>query len=98
MGAICTRVNEVVAAAHGGSFDVNSTVGCKEKEEHIWKQGIAREQLEASAYGCTLRLESHCLCRNALESVPSLPSCHISSLLQCHCEQFPVSPATVCSN
>lgn len=28
---MCTCVNEVVAAAHGGGFDVNSTVGCKKE-------------------------------------------------------------------
>ena len=95
---MCTCVNEVVAAARGGSFDVNSTVGCKKKGEHICKQGTAQEQLEASLYACTLGLESHCLCRNALGSVPSLLSHLISSVLQCSCEQFLVPPTSICSN
>lgn len=46
-GMTCACMNEVVAAAHGGSFDVSSTVGCKKKEEHICKQGTALEQLKA---------------------------------------------------
>lgn len=97
-GRVCTYVNKVVAAAHGGGFDVNSTVGYKKKKELICKQGRAAwDMLKASLCACTL-LECHTLCRNALESVPSLLSLFISSVLQCHCEQFLVSPASICSN
>lgn len=91
------RVIEVVTASHGGSFDVNLAVGCKKKEEQICKQGTAREQLEASLYACTLRLESHCLRRNALESVSPfliLPPHFLRSPMQ----QFLVSPTSICSN
>lgn len=95
VGVTCMRVIEVVTASHGGSFDVNLAVGCKKKEEQICKQGTAREQLEASLYACTLRLESHCLRRNALESVPSLFSHLISSVLQCSNSLFLQPPSAL---
>jgi len=97
-GGMCACVNEVVAAAHGDSFDASSTVGCKKKEEHFCKQGIAREQHKASPDACMLGLDSCCSRRNALESVPSFLSRLISSVLQRNCEQFLVSPASMCSN
>lgn len=42
-----TCVNEAVAAAWGGCFDVSSSFGCKKKEAHICKQDTGQEQLEA---------------------------------------------------
>lgn len=95
MGITCMRVIEAVAAPHEGSFDVSLAVGCKKKEEQICKQGTAREQLEVSLYACTLRLESHCLHRNALESVPSLLSHLISSVLQCRNSLFLQPPSAL---
>lgn len=80
-------VNEVMAAARGVSFAVSSTVGCKKEEDHVCRQGTAREQLEASPYALTLRLEPHCLCRNAFDSDPSLVSRFIPAVLQRNCEQ-----------
>lgn len=47
-GGVSTCVNEAVAAAQGGCFDVSSSVGCKKKEARICRQGTGWEQLRAS--------------------------------------------------